>query len=83
MNCQLKVSKAFCQKTGTIHVDGFDIGNIQLDSLRRHVGLVSQDITLFSGTIAENIGYRDRLSSLENYPMNIKQALAPRAQSLV
>ncbi|VFQ59199.1 unnamed protein product [Cuscuta campestris] len=50
---------------GTIQVDGFDIENIQLDSLRRHVGLVSQDITLFSGTIAENIGYRDRMTSID------------------
>lgn len=30
--------------TGTIEIDGYDIRNIQLDSLRRHVGLVSQDI---------------------------------------
>ncbi|XP_031102437.1 ABC transporter B family member 29, chloroplastic [Ipomoea triloba] len=50
---------------GTIQIDGYDIRSIQLDSLRRHVGLVSQDITLFSGTIAENIGYRDRMAGID------------------
>ncbi|CAH9117679.1 unnamed protein product [Cuscuta europaea] len=50
---------------GTIQVDGYDIRNIQLDSLRRHVGLVSQDTTLFSGTLAENIGYRDRMTGID------------------
>ncbi|KAL0347038.1 UNVERIFIED_CONTAM: ABC transporter B family member 29, chloroplastic [Sesamum calycinum] len=42
--------------SGSILIDGYDIRNIQLESLRRHVGLVSQDTVLFSGTIAENIG---------------------------
>lgn len=51
--------------SGSILIDGHDIRNIQLRSLRRHVGLVSQDSVLFSGTIAENIGYRDILSGVD------------------
>lgn len=51
--------------SGSIFIDGCDIQNIQLQSLRRHVGLVTQDSVLFSGTIAENIGYRDLLSGID------------------
>ncbi|GLT40659.1 hypothetical protein SLA2020_147740 [Shorea laevis] len=47
---------------GSILVDDHNIQNIRLESLRRHVALVSQDITLFSGTVAENIGYRDLMT---------------------
>ncbi|KAL0374860.1 UNVERIFIED_CONTAM: ABC transporter B family member 29, chloroplastic [Sesamum radiatum] len=50
--------------SGSILIDGYDIRNIQLESLRKHVGLVSQDTVLFSGTIAENIGYRDLISGI-------------------
>lgn len=51
--------------TGCICVDNYNIQNIQLKSLRRHVCLVSQDITLFSGTVAENIGYRDLMNGID------------------
>ncbi|MFK8030415.1 MAG: ABC transporter ATP-binding protein [Gammaproteobacteria bacterium] len=42
---------------GHISVDGLDIQDITLDSLRRHISLVAQDSYLFPGTIAENIAY--------------------------
>lgn len=51
--------------SGCICVDNYNIQNIQLKSLRRHVCLVSQDITLFSGTVAENIGYRDLMNGID------------------
>jgi ATP-binding cassette subfamily B protein len=44
---------------GSITVDGVDIRNIQLESLRKHIGIVQQDVFLFSGTIRENIAYGD------------------------
>ncbi|KAJ6361839.1 hypothetical protein OIU78_002283 [Salix suchowensis] len=50
---------------GCILVDNQNIQNVQLESLRRNVGLVSQDISLFSGTIAENIGYRDIMTKID------------------
>ena len=40
---------------GTILVDGVDIKNIRQKDLRRHVGMVLQDVFLFSGTILDNI----------------------------
>jgi ATP-binding cassette subfamily B protein len=43
--------------SGSITLDGIDIQNIQLQDLRRAIGLVSQDVFLFHGTVAENITY--------------------------
>jgi ATP-binding cassette, subfamily B, bacterial len=40
---------------GEIAVDGRPLGRVTLASLRRHVGYVSQDAFLFSGTVAENL----------------------------
>jgi len=42
---------------GSITIDGLDIRDIQLGDLRRAMGLVSQDVFLFHGTVAENIAY--------------------------
>lgn len=44
-------------QSGQILIDDIDIRNVTLNSLRRQIGIVPQDITLFSGTIAQNIGY--------------------------
>ncbi|WP_445629131.1 ABC transporter ATP-binding protein [Nostoc sp. DSM 114167] len=44
-------------QAGQILVDNIDIRDVTLTSLRHQIGIVPQDITLFSGTIAENIGY--------------------------
>jgi len=43
--------------SGRILIDGQPINGVSLDSLRRKIGLVSQDVFLFQGTIAENIAY--------------------------
>lgn len=42
---------------GSITVDGHDIRDLQLASLRKQIGIVQQDVFLFSGTIRENIAY--------------------------
>ena len=42
---------------GEIRIDGQDISEVTLPSLRRHVGYVSQDTFLFYGTVMENIEY--------------------------
>ncbi|MEL3906207.1 MAG: ABC transporter ATP-binding protein [Treponema sp.] len=42
---------------GSITLDGRDIRDITVESLRRQIGLVQQDVFLFAGTIRENIGY--------------------------
>ena len=43
--------------TGTISIDGIDIRDMTLTSLRKQIGIVQQDVFLFSGSIAENIAY--------------------------
>jgi subfamily B ATP-binding cassette protein MsbA len=40
---------------GTINIDGVSTKDLQLESLRKHLGIVSQDIVLFDDTIKENI----------------------------
>ncbi|WP_068617896.1 ABC transporter ATP-binding protein [Paenibacillus tuaregi] len=42
---------------GTIFIDGHPLRQVALDSLRRQVGIVSQDVILFNGTIRDNIAY--------------------------
>jgi len=42
---------------GRICLDGHDIRQVTIRSLRRHIGIVLQETILFSGTIAENIAY--------------------------
>ena len=43
--------------SGSIRVDGRDIRDITIKSLRKNIGIVQQDVFLFSGTIKENIAY--------------------------
>ena len=42
---------------GTISIDGMDVRDISLRSLRSNIGVVQQDVYLFSGTVFENILY--------------------------
>ena len=44
---------------GTILVDGFDIRMVRLTDLREHIGLVLQEVFLFSGSIRDNITLRN------------------------
>jgi putative ABC transport system ATP-binding protein len=43
--------------SGSITINGVDISTMNVKSLRRRIGMVSQEPVLFSGTIAENIAY--------------------------
>lgn len=42
---------------GSIKVDGVDVRDYTQESLRRHIGIVQQDVFLFAGSILENIRY--------------------------
>jgi ATP-binding cassette, subfamily B, multidrug efflux pump len=42
---------------GRLLIDGYDVRDIQLESLRSQIGIVLQESTLLSGTIRENIAY--------------------------
>ena len=51
---------------GSIKVDGQDIRQVTLESLRKNLALVSQDVTLFSESIAANIGFGDPEASRDD-----------------
>jgi ATP-binding cassette, subfamily B, bacterial len=44
-------------QNGEILIDGVDIRDVTLKSIRRQIGIVPQETTMFSGTIAENIAF--------------------------
>jgi len=44
-------------KGGGIFVDGIDVRDVTIKSLRNHIGIVQQDLYMFAGTIGGNIGY--------------------------
>lgn len=54
--CSL-ISRFYELKEGRITLDGKDINDINLTSLRQAIGVVQQDVYLFSGTVIENILY--------------------------
>ena len=51
---------------GRILLDGHDIRDIELQALRRHIGIVLQEPFLFNGTVAENIAYGKPDASFED-----------------
>lgn len=61
---------------GTIRIDGMDIRDICLQSLRSHIGIVQQDVYLFAGTIFENIAYGKRGATREEVMEAAKNANA-------
>jgi ATP-binding cassette, subfamily B, bacterial len=62
--------------TGSITLDGIDLQNLNLRDLRRCIGLVSQDVFLFHGTVAENIAYGSFEATEEEIIMAAKVAEA-------
>ena len=51
------ILRLYDSTAGEIKFDGKNIRDLELDSLRNKIGLVSQDIFLFEGTVFENIAY--------------------------
>jgi ATP-binding cassette subfamily B protein len=60
--------------SGAILIDGIDIRDIKLASLRKNIGIVQQDVFLFTGTIKENIAYGDPTKSDEEIIEAAKKA---------
>lgn len=61
---------------GAIFIDGIDIRDYELKSLRNHIGIVTQDPILFNDTIRNNISYGMENSSFENIVNAAKAANA-------
>ncbi len=62
--------------SGSISIDGVDLREIRLASLRQLIGIVSQDTHLFDATLRENIGYGKDESQLEDIQEAAKAAYA-------
>jgi len=52
-------------EAGSIKIDGVDIRDVTLKSLREHIGIVQQDVYLFNGNIYENINYGNTKATKE------------------
>lgn len=51
------IPRFYERDSGQILIDGKDISSLTLKSLRQNIGIVSQDVFLFSGTVMDNIRY--------------------------
>lgn len=51
------IARFYDHQQGNILIDGIDIREFSLKSFRRQISIVSQQVTLFNGTIAENIAF--------------------------
>lgn len=63
-------------QSGTIAIDGVDIRETQLQGLRESIGLVSQDVFLFHGTVRDNIAYGSFDATFEQIQLAAKNAEA-------
>lgn len=59
---------------GVISIDGYDIRSLTRDTLRKNIGMVAQDVFLFSGTVRENIAYGNLEASEEEIVAAAKRA---------
>ena len=51
------ISRFYDVQGGTVSIDGYDVKKISIESLRKQMGIMTQDNFLFSGTIKDNIRY--------------------------
>ncbi len=57
------VARFYDPTSGAVELDGLDLRDIDVESYRRLLGIVEQDVFLFDGTVADNIGYAVRGAS--------------------
>ena len=68
------ISRFYEPTSGHIRIDGQDISDVTIESLRRNISPVLQDTFLFNGTIAENIGYAVPEATMEEIEEAAKAA---------
>ena len=73
--CSL-IPRFYDVNSGTIRIDGKDIREVTLKSLRNQIGIVQQDVYLFAGTIFENIAYGKPGATMEEVIEAAKNANA-------
>ncbi|MBN1765625.1 MAG: ABC transporter ATP-binding protein [Sedimentisphaerales bacterium] len=70
------IPRFFLPDKGEIYIDGINIAEVTLSSLRRQIGIVTQQNITFNDTIAENIAYGDQNASREQIITAAKRAYA-------
>ena len=70
------IARLYDVTEGTITIDGVNVKELSLEQLRKSVGIVSQDIYLFIGTIADNIRYARPEATMEDVIRAAKAAAA-------
>jgi len=70
------IPRLYDVQAGSISIDGKDIRDVTLASLRRNIALVSQDVTLFNATVAANIGFGDLSATQSDIEIAAKAAAA-------
>ncbi len=68
--------RCYDPQQGSICIDGTDIRQVSQESLRKQIGIVPQEVDLFSRTIAENIAYGSPESAHEQIETAAQMALA-------
>ncbi len=58
------IPRFYQHKDGQILLDGLDVEEYTLENLRQHIALVTQQVTLFNDTVANNIAYGDLASAV-------------------
>ena len=56
--CKL-ISRLYVPNDGSVLIDNYDVQKVEISSIRRQLGIVSQDPLLFAGTIRDNITFGD------------------------
>lgn len=70
------VARYFDITDGSLLIDGHNIKDIQIESLRKHIGIVTQETVLFNASVKENIAY-----GLKDYPIDKIEAAAKSANA--
>ena len=70
------IPRFYDPQNGKVQIDGQDIKKIQLNSVRKYISLVSQDIFLFDDTIKKNVSYANPDASQKEIEMACKFAAA-------
>ena len=70
------IPRFYDMSSGKITVDGYDVRDVNLKSLRKQIGIVSQETFLFAMTIKENIAYGKPKASMEEIVTAAKAAKA-------
>jgi ATP-binding cassette subfamily B protein len=68
------IPRFYDPQKGRITIDGYDLRDVRIESLRRQIGIVHQDIFLFPTTIKENIAYGKSNASMEEIERAAKVA---------